>query len=323
VYPISALHGRGIAELESAIVEAFPEETDGVDPFDAQIPRIAIVGRPNAGKSSLTNRILGEDRMLVDSNPGTTRDAIRILMHYKDKPYLLSDTAGIRRKNKVTKAQDAVESLGVLSSIRAIERASEGVSEQDAKILGLAEERGRALIIALNKCDLLSKEDQDRAEARAREKLTFAPYAPIVRVSAKTGRGVSSLFSTLDEVYATYTKRVGTGALNRFFEKVLDTHPPPTSGGKAPRLYYVTQAETAPPTFVAISNAPDSIHFSYRRLRVCPFGCTTRPSAKQHARSAMKVGSARTMLPKKSSSSPYFFRAALTLSDTSTMSLIR
>jgi GTPase len=276
VYAVSALHGRGIGELEADIVKSFPDAPEEEEEDDPRIPRIAFVGRPNAGKSSLTNRIVGEERMLVDSKPGTTRDAIRILITHNEKPYLLSDTAGIRRKGKVVKGDDAaIEGLGVLSSIRAIERAhvvillvdaAEGVSEQDAKILGLAEERGRALIIALNKCDLMSKEEQEQAEARTREKLSFAAYAPIVRISAKTGRGVNPLFRTIDEIFATYTKRVGTGALNRFFEKVLETHPPPTSGGKAPRLYYITQAETAPPTFVAISNAPDSIHFSYRRF---------------------------------------------------------
>jgi GTPase len=275
LYAISALHGRGIGELEADIVKSFPKPSEEEHDYDEKIPRIVIIGRPNAGKSSLTNRIIGTDRMLVDDKPGTTRDSIRMLIERNDKRYLLSDTAGMRRKGKVLQSVDAVEGLGVVSAIRAIERAhvvilladaSAGVAEQDAKILGLAEERGRALIIALNKADLLDKDALDKVEERAREKLTFAPYAPIIRVSAKTGRGVNTLFSTIDEVYATYTKRVGTGALNRFFEKVLDTHPPPTQGGKAPRLYYMTQAETAPPTFVAISNAPDSIHFSYRRF---------------------------------------------------------
>jgi GTP-binding protein len=275
VYPVSALHGRGMAELEGAIVAALPEVLEEDDGLDPHLPRIALIGRPNAGKSSLTNRILGEDRMLVDDKPGTTRDAIRLIIDHKGTRYVLCDTAGIRRKGKVHKAQDAVESLGVISSVRAIERAhvvvllvdaNEGVAEQDAKILGLAEERGRALIIALNKSDLLSNEDRAKAEERARDKLTFAPYAPIVHLSAKTGRGVDGLFKVIADTFAAFTKRIGTGELNRFFEQVLETHPPPTSGGKAPRLYYVTQAETAPPTFVAVTNAPDAIHFSYRRF---------------------------------------------------------
>ena len=277
VFPISALHGRGIGDLEAAIIEALPPPPEDDGSAEDRFPRLAFVGRPNAGKSSLTNRILGEDRMLVSDKPGTTRDAIRVLLQKDGKTYVLSDTAGIRKKGQVTKADDAVESLGVFSAIRAIEKAhivvlladaKEGVAEQDAKILGLAEERGRALVIALNKCDLLSQKEQDQAEERARDKLTFAPYAPIVRLSAKTGRGLGTLFKTIDDTYEAFTKRIPTGALNRFFESVLETHPPPTKGGKAPRLYYVTQAETAPPTFVAITNAPDAIHFSYRRFVV-------------------------------------------------------
>ena len=274
VYPVSALHGRGIADLESAFLEAIPEaEPEEVDDGRGP-PRIALIGRPNAGKSSLLNRVLGEDRVLVDARPGTTRDAIDALVERDGKRYVFIDTAGIRRKSKVAKEGSAVESLSVLSAIRAIERAhvvvmlcdaAEGVAEQDAKILGLAEERGRAMVVALNKSDLLDKKGFAKAEENAREKLSFIPYVPVVRISAKTGRGVPELFETIDRVRESFFKRVPTGELNRFFETVLDTHPPPTMGGRAPRLYYVTQAEAAPPTFVAMTNAPDSIHFSYRR----------------------------------------------------------
>src|SRR5258706_13371559 len=282
IFPISALHGRGIGELESAIIAALPEESNESDLGETLIPRIAIIGRPNAGKSSLMNRILGEDRMLVDDRPGTTRDAIDALVEREErdgttKRYVFIDTAGMRKKGRVTKADDDVEAISVLQAVRAIERshivvlmcdANEGVAEQDAKILGLAEERGRALIIVLNKTDLLSKDDQKRAIELARDKISFAPYAPVVGLSVKSGRGMGDLIQTIDQVQEAFTKRVGTGELNRFFENVLTTHPPPTKGGRAPRLYYVTQAETRPPTFVAISNAPDSIHFSYRRLVV-------------------------------------------------------
>jgi GTP-binding protein len=274
VYPVSALHGRGIGDLEVAVVESFPPEEDEVA-IDEAVTRVAIVGRPNAGKSSLLNKIVGEDRMLVNDQPGTTRDAIDALTERGEKRYVFIDTAGIRRKGKVAKAEDTVEAVSVLHAIRSIERAEiavmvcdakEGVAEQDAKILGLAEERGKAMIICLNKSDLCSKKDLDQAEERARDKLSFAPYAPIVRMSAKTGRGLNELFSKVDEVKEAFVKRVGTGELNRFFESVLDTRPPPTSMGKAPRLYYITQAETAPPTFIIISNHPDAIHFSYRRF---------------------------------------------------------
>jgi GTP-binding protein len=165
--------------------------------------------------------------------------------------------------------------LSVLSAIRAIERAQvvvllcdaiEGVAEQDAKILGLAEERGRAMVTVLNKTDLLSKSELATAEEVTREKLSFVPYVPIARVSAKTGRGVAELLAVIDRVHAGFLQRVPTGELNRFFEQVIELRPPPTMGGRAPRLYYVTQAETSPPTFIAMTNAPDSIHFSYRRF---------------------------------------------------------
>jgi GTPase len=277
VFPISALHGRGVGELEAALVDALPEieaEPQGDEPGP---PRIALIGRPNAGKSSLLNRVLGQDRVLVDARPGTTRDAIDALVQRGDNRYVFIDTAGIRRKARVVKEASAVESLSVLSAIRTIERAhvvvmlcdaKEGVAEQDAKILGLAEERGRAMLVVLNKIDLLSKSELAKAEEGAREKLSFAPYVPVVRTSAKTGRGVADLFAAIDQVHGAFRRRVGTGELNRFFEGVIETRPPPTMGGRAPRLYYVTQAEVAPPTFIAMTNAPDSIHFSYRRFVV-------------------------------------------------------
>ncbi|MGA3123610.1 MAG: ribosome biogenesis GTPase Der [Polyangiaceae bacterium] len=276
VYPVSALHGRGIGELESALVKALPESRE-VPSEEGDVARIALIGRPNAGKSSLMNRILGKERSLVDARPGTTRDSIDAIVERDGKRYVFIDTAGIRRKGKVAKEASTVESLSVLSSIRSIERAhivvllcdaNEGVAEQDAKILGLAEERGRAMVVALNKVDLLAKGDFAKAEENAREKLSFVSYVPIARTSAKTGRGLSDLFATIDRVHAAYFHRVGTGELNRFFAQVLAIRPPPTMGGRAPRLYYVTQTSVAPPTFVAMTNAPDSIHFSYRRFVV-------------------------------------------------------
>ena len=274
VFPVSGLHGRGLAELEGAIVAAMPAKkaTEEVDEF---LPRIAIVGKPNAGKSSLMNRILGEDRMIVDDRPGTTRDAIDALVERGDKRYIFVDTAGLRRKGKVTKGEDQIEFASVASAVRAIERSSvavlladahEGIAEQDAKILGLAADRGRGMVIALNKTDLLSKDQLKKAELEAREKISFAPFAPIVQVSAKTGRGMADLFETIDKVSESFHKRISTGALNRFFEQVLAIRPPPTMGGAAPRLYYITQAETSPPTFVVLASSPDSVHFSYQRF---------------------------------------------------------
>ncbi len=272
---MSALHGRGIGELEAALLDALPSGGNEEGEDEGAPPRIALIGRPNAGKSSLLNRVLGEDRVLVDHRPGTTRDAIDALVEREGKRYVFIDTAGIRKKSKVAKEGSAVESLSVLSAIRGIERAHvvvlmcdpiEGVAEQDAKILGLAEERGRAMVVALNKSDLLSKTDRAKAEETAREKLSFVPFVPVVHTSAKTGRGVAELFATIDRVRAASLKRVSTGELNRFFEQVIELKPPPTMGGRSPRLYYVTQAEVSPPTFIAMTNAPDAIHFSYRRF---------------------------------------------------------
>ncbi|HVH43930.1 MAG TPA: ribosome biogenesis GTPase Der [Labilithrix sp.] len=275
VFPVSALHGRGIGELEAAIVAAMPAKREGALESDEFVPRITITGKPNAGKSSLMNRVLGEDRMLVDSRPGTTRDAIDALVERDGKKYIFVDTAGVRRKGKVTKASDVVETASIGAAIGAMERSSvvvlladakEGVAEQDAKILGLANDRGRGMVIALNKIDLLSKSELAKSEEEARDKISFAPFVPVVHVSAKTGRGLPNLFQTIERVSSAFHTRVSTGELNRFFETVLQTKPPPTSGGKAPRLYYITQAETSPPLFVVISSAPDSVHFSYQRF---------------------------------------------------------
>ncbi|MFO0660893.1 MAG: ribosome biogenesis GTPase Der [Polyangiaceae bacterium] len=306
VFGVSALHGRGMHELESAMLEVLPAgpstpepEDDIDDTFDDEFEpseeddedeveaenaepeqpaapiRVALVGRPNAGKSSLINKLAGEERVLVDSRPGTTVDAIDTVIEHGGREYVFIDTAGIRRKSKVSKANSVVEAVSVLHAIRAIERcevvvlmcdAAEGVAEQDAKVLGLAVERGRAVIIALNKADLLDAKALKQAEERARDKLTFAPWAPIVTLSAQTGRGLNAVMKTVDRVYEGFNRRVTTGKLNRFFENVLATHPPPTSGGKAPRLYFITQARIRPPLFVVMSNNPEAIHFSYQRF---------------------------------------------------------
>ena len=276
VYAVSALHGRGIGDLEAAVLGGLPE-ADAASHVAREATRVALVGRPNAGKSSLLNRILGTDRALVDARPGTTRDPVDALVERAGRHYVLVDTAGIRRKSKVAKEGHAVESLSVLSTIRSIERAqvvvvvcdaTEGAAEQDAKILGLAEERGRAVVIALNKVDLTLRAGLTKTEEGARDKLAFVPYATVVRTSATTGRGLGELFDAIDQAYASFCQRVPTGELNRFFKEVLETRPPPTMGNRAPRIYYVTQAAVAPPTFVAMTNAPDSIHFSYQRFVV-------------------------------------------------------
>lgn len=274
---VSALHGKNIDELEEAVLEKLPKliETDEPEPIDLELgTRVAVVGKPNAGKSSLVNRLLGEDRLLVDDRPGTTRDAIDSVIERNEKRYVFVDTAGIRRKAKVTKEASVVESLSVVQAIRAMERcevvalvvdADEGVAEQDAKILGLAADRGRGIVVALNKIDKLDKKAIAKAEADARDKLSFANFAVFTHISAKTGRGIDNFLGCIDKVGAAFRKRVGTGELNRFFAEVLATHPPPTHGGKAPRLYFITQAEAKPPLFVVSASEPEKIHFSYQR----------------------------------------------------------
>lgn len=269
----SALHGRRMAQLQTAIVERLPKE-EATEEEDESCPRIALLGRPNAGKSSLLNRLSGEERSLVDDRPGTTRDPIDARIEYKKKPYVIVDTAGVRKRSKV---REDIELASVMRSLRCISRAqvivlmcdaTRGVEDQDAKLLSLAEARGRAIIVVLNKTDLMSKDQVKQAMKDAADTLHFAPWVPMLAVSAKTGHGVAKLMERIDKCHQEFTRRVSTSTLNKFFEEVLDHHPPPTKGGKAPRLYYVTQAQSAPPVFIAMSSAPDSIDESYHRFVV-------------------------------------------------------
>ncbi len=274
ILAISALHGRGIGELEEAIARRLPDVVE-IAELELDVPRVAIIGRPNAGKSSLVNQLCGEARQLVDHRPGTTVDSIDTLVERDDTRLILIDTAGIRRKRSVKRK--GIEGLSVIQAIRSIERAHlvvlmidarAGVGEQDAKIAGLAHDRGRALVIALNKVDLLSREEQKKAMDRAREVLAFVPWAPLVTVSALKGRGLSALLGRIQDAVAEHRKRISTAELNRFFEEVLEKHPPPTMHHRAVRLYYITQVTVAPPTFVVITNEPRGVHFSYQRYVV-------------------------------------------------------
>lgn len=276
LHDVSALHGHGIGDLEQTLLEVLPKAEAKAESEDegAALPRVAIVGRPNAGKSSIVNRLLGKERQIVDDRPGTTVDSVDTLYDREGDPFVLIDTAGIRRKRSV---DAGLEGLAVMQAIRSVERshtvilmidANEGAAEQDAKIAGLAMQRGRALAIVLNKMDLLDPKARDVAEKKAREVFSFAAYAPVLRLSAKNGHGVPGLLKAIRTVTANHHKRVKTGEINRFFEEVLAHHPPPTSGGRSVRLYYVTQARTAPPTFVISSNHPDRVHFSYQRYVV-------------------------------------------------------
>lgn len=273
LFPVSALHGHGVGDLEEAMAELLPKVADE-EPEEPPHARVAIIGRPNAGKSSLVNRLLGEERQLVDNRPGTTVDAVDTLVEVDGEPLVLIDTAGIRRKRAVEKG---VEALSVIQAVRAIERADvvvlmidaeAGPAEQDTKIASLALDRGRGLVIGLNKMDLLDAEGRKKAIENARDVLSFVPWAPLLTVSARTGRGVKQLVATAHKAADAHRKRVTTGELNRFMEEVLEHHPPPTSGGRAIRIYYVTQASTRPPTFIAVTNYRDRVHFSYKRYVV-------------------------------------------------------
>lgn len=282
ILPISAAHGLGMGELEDQLARQLPKVDESARlELPEGTPRLAIIGRPNAGKSSLTNRLLGEDRQLVDDRPGTTIDSIDALVQVEGEPYVLIDTAGIRRKRAVRKDR-GVEALSVMKAIRAIERSDgvilmidgeEGAAEQDARLAGLIVDRGRALVIALNKMDVFDAqrrhgegaERRKKALQTTREVLSFAPWAPIVPLSAKTGRGTTKLMQTTKAALVEHEKRIGTAELNRFFEEVLEHHPPPIHRGRSVRLFYVTQASTKPPTFVVVTNEPDAIHFSYQR----------------------------------------------------------
>ena len=275
ILPVSALHALGIGDLEDALAPYLPEPRAEEEEAPVGTPAIAIIGRPNAGKSSLSNRLIGKERQLVDDRPGTTVDSIDTLITLEGEPYVLIDTAGMRRRRSVERG---VESLSVIAGIRAIERSdvavllldgATGVVEQDAKIAGLAVDRGRALVVGLNKIDCMDKEALKKAKERLREVLAFAPWAEIVHLSAKTGRNVHKLQQAITRALSSHRQRITTGEVNRFFREVLETHPPPATRGHRPvRLYYITQVQIAPPTFVIVTNEPQGVHFSYQRYVV-------------------------------------------------------
>ena len=272
LFPISAAHGRGLHDLEAALIAKLPPPGAPEEQEVGEVPRVAILGRPNAGKSSLFNRFCGEERSIVDDRPGTTVDPVDTRIELAGRPCVVVDTAGIRRRSRV---DEGVESASVMRAIRAVGRAdvvvllcdgTQSVAEQDARLLGLCASRGRAVIVGLSKSDLLDRTAKKKALSDARDALHFAPWAPVVLVSARTGEGVRDLEGAILRAYRSFRHRVPTAELNRFFGDVLERNPPPTHGGKAPRLYYVTQAEAGPPVFVVMCNAAESVKASYRRF---------------------------------------------------------
>jgi GTP-binding protein len=274
VLPMSAEHGQGVDEVIDAISEIVPPESVQDEEEDENAPvRVAIIGRPNVGKSSLLNRLTQEQRAVVSPISGTTRDAIDSEITRNGKPYVIIDTAGIRRKGKTT---DEAEKLAVMSARRAIERAeislvmieaTEGMTAQDATVAGYAEEAGNAALILVNKWDIgeHAQDDYKKFEEHLRFRLKFLSYAPLLFISAKTGRNVEKIFPKIDEIIAGYRRKFRTSELNTILERAVSAHHPPTYRGKPRRFYYCTQLKAAPPTFALFSNVDEPLHFSYKR----------------------------------------------------------
>lgn len=270
-HPISAANRMGIGDMLEEVTSHFTEGA-GEDEEDER-PRVAIVGKPNVGKSSLINKLLGEDRLIVSDIAGTTRDAVDTEIVYNDKEYVFIDTAGLRRKNKI---KEDLEKYMIIRTVSAVERAEivilvidavEGVTEQDAKIAGIAHDRGKAVIIAVNKWDALEKDDKTiyRFTEKVRNILSYMPYAEILFVSAKTGQRLPKLFETIDMVSENHAMRVATGVLNEIMAEAVAMQQPPSDKGKRLRLYYITQVSVKPPTFVIFVNDKELMHFSYTR----------------------------------------------------------
>ncbi len=266
---ISALHGVGIDTLLDRVVEALPPAEAVPEP--EVFARVAIVGRPNVGKSMLLNAIVGDERTTVSETPGTTRDMVDTLIEYDGRPILLIDTAGIRRRGRV---QPGVERFSVLRAVAAIERCdvavllidgTEGVTAQDAHIGGLIVDAYKGVVIAVNKWDLVPNKDTGAYEAHVRSELKFLDYAPVVFISAKLRQGIGELMERVVLVRTERRKRVPTAELNELLGDILFRHPPPRRGRRQLKIYYATQAETDPPTFVFFCNDPELVHFSYQR----------------------------------------------------------
>jgi GTP-binding protein len=277
LYPISAEHRYGIIDFLDALVEGFSAIDKDSDQKAAEGSiGLAVVGRPNVGKSSLINRILGQERHLVSDRPGTTRDAIDSFYQVDGKAYLLIDTAGIRRKGKVTQK---IEKFSIIKALRSLDRcdvalivldANEGIAEQDISIAGYAFERGCGCIFLLNKWDLLEKDTHTAKQYldELRMQAKFLAFAPAMTISALTGLRVVKIFKMVDDVYHQYVQRIGTGQLNRILETSIAKNPPPLYRGKPIKFYYSTQVTTKPPTFVCFVNYPQAVHFSYKRFLI-------------------------------------------------------
>ena len=268
---ISAANRTGIGDMLDEIIKEFPEDLDAEE--DDDIPNVAVVGKPNVGKSSLINKLLGEDRVIVSDIAGTTRDAVDAKVKWKDREYIFIDTAGLRRKGKI---KEEIERYSVIRTVTAVERAdvvvvvidaTEGVTEQDAKIAGIAHERGKGVIIAVNKWDAVEKDDKTiyKHTNRIREVLAYMPYAELVFISAKSGQRLPKLVETIDAVIENQTLRIQTGVLNEILSEAVAMQQPPSDRGKRLKIFYMTQVGVKPPTFVIFVNDKELMHFSYTR----------------------------------------------------------
>ena len=269
--PVSAASRLGLGDMLDIVSRYFPEGSAQEEEDDR--PRIAIVGKPNVGKSSIVNRLLGENRVIVSDVAGTTRDAIDTEIVHNGKEYIFIDTAGLRRKNKI---KEELERYSIIRTVTAVERAdvvlmvidaTEGVTEQDAKIAGIAHERGKGIIIVVNKWDAIEKNDRTMREYESdiRQVLSFMPYAEIMYVSALTGQRLAKLYDMIDMVIENQTLRIATGVLNEIMTEAVAMQQPPSDKGKRLKLYYITQVSVKPPTFVIFVNDKELMHFSYTR----------------------------------------------------------
>ncbi len=269
--PISAANRMGLGDLLDAVMEHLGDKS--FEEEDDERPKIAIVGKPNVGKSSIVNKMAGENRVIVSEIAGTTRDAIDTEVKYQGREYVLIDTAGLRRKSKI---KEELERFMIIRTVSAVERAdvvcliidaAEGVTEQDAKIAGIAHERGKGMIIVVNKWDLVEKDDRtvNRFSERIRQTRSFMPYAEILFVSAKTGQRLNKLYGMIDAVAENHAMRVQTGVLNEILSEAVALQQPPADKGKRLKLFYITQVSVKPPTFVIFVNDKELMHFSYTR----------------------------------------------------------
>ncbi|WP_443666220.1 ribosome biogenesis GTPase Der [Eshraghiella crossota] len=269
--PVSSVGKLGIGDMLDEVVKHFPESA--AEDEEDERPRIAIVGKPNVGKSSIINKIVGESRVIVSDIAGTTRDAIDTDITYNGNEYVFIDTAGLRRKNKI---KEELERYSIIRTVTAVERAdvvlvvidaTEGVTEQDAKIAGIAHERGKGIIVVVNKWDAIEKNDKTIYEHtnKIKDILSFMPYAEILFISAKTGQRVGKIFDTIDMVIENQNLRIQTGVLNEILSEAVAMQQPPSDKGKRLKIFYMTQVSVKPPTFVIFVNNKELMHFSYTR----------------------------------------------------------